>query len=378
MSTHDIHSDIMHRCVDTAWHYASSTQSNPMVGAAIAKNGEVLVYAAHETYGAEHAEVRALNALAAKGISPQGMDVYVTLEPCSTHGKTPPCTEALIAARVARVFIGVCDPTPQHAGHGVRALQEAGIVVHLGIAQDACAQLIEDFYVFTRFQRPYVSAKIAQSIDGRIATPTQESKWITSEASRLYARSLRGRCSAIITGVNTIIADDPQLNTRNTDVQTPHKIILDTHGRVPLSAKILNTPHEPVSIIGTTSFISPHPGVQHIMQNPYDIPAVLAQLAKHRFKHIFIESGPQVLSSFLQESLIDTLYVFIAPKIIGSEGLPSFHTLDYPSLQHVPKAKRISTSHIDDDVLITYAFHEYQRDIIRITKEIAAQCSLDL
>ncbi|MEF3255577.1 MAG: bifunctional diaminohydroxyphosphoribosylaminopyrimidine deaminase/5-amino-6-(5-phosphoribosylamino)uracil reductase RibD, partial [Deferribacterales bacterium] len=203
---------VMQEAVQLALMGKGYTMTNPTVGAVIVKNGEIIGRGYHTGFGMPHAEVEALKDCSE---DPKGADLYVTLEPCSSYGKTPPCTEAIIKAGIKRVFIGVVDPNPQNSGKGIEKLLDAGIEVFLGYAEDLCAEIIEDFAKYIYTGKPYITLKAAASIDGKIATVDGDSKWISNESSRIYVQYMRSVSDAILVGINTVESDNPLLNVRS-------------------------------------------------------------------------------------------------------------------------------------------------------------------
>src|SRR6266487_4216002 len=223
------------------------TSPNPMVGAVLVKRGKIIGRGWHRRAGGPHAEVEALRDAAWRGHDPRGATLYVTLEPCSTHGRTPPCTDAIIAAGIARVVIAATDPNPAHAGRAFRILRRAGIEVVTGVLADEGTRLNESFNHWIVHRTPFVTVKAAMTLDGKIATATGESKWITSEAARAEGMKLRRGADAILVGVNTILADNPSLTVRGVQgskfkVQSSklRRIILDSRARTPLTAKVIS------------------------------------------------------------------------------------------------------------------------------------------
>ncbi|HWN97000.1 MAG TPA: bifunctional diaminohydroxyphosphoribosylaminopyrimidine deaminase/5-amino-6-(5-phosphoribosylamino)uracil reductase RibD, partial [Methylomirabilota bacterium] len=223
------------------------TSPNPMVGAVLVKRGEVIGKGFHRQAGWPHAEIEALRAAEKGGHSARGATLYVTLEPCCTHGRTPPCTEAIVAAGIKRAVVAATDPNPRHAGRGLALLRRAGLAVVKGVLEAEAARLNEAFNHWIAHRTPFVTVKAAMSLDGKIATRTGESKWITGERSRAYSMKLRQGSDAILVGVNTVLADDPSLTVRAVaggrwqvaGLRQPRRIVLDSEARTPLNAKLV-------------------------------------------------------------------------------------------------------------------------------------------
>ena len=228
---------------------AGRVSPNPMVGAVIVKNGKIIGEGWHARYGDLHAERNALADCEKRGENPKGATIYVTLEPCCHHGKTPPCTDALIAAGIARVVIGSEDPNPLVAGKGIRQLREAGIEVSSGVLKEACDRLNRVFFHYITHHTPYVVMKYAITMDGKIAAYTGNSQWITGEAARQNVHRDRNRYTAIMAGIGTVLADDPLLTCRIPEGKNPTRIIADTHLQIPLDAQIVKTAREIPTIL---------------------------------------------------------------------------------------------------------------------------------
>ena len=242
----------MERALKLAQKGLGLTSPNPMVGAVIVKDGKIIGEGYHEKYGGLHAERNALKDCYEKNNSSAGATMYVTLEPCCHHGKTPPCTEAIIAAKIARVVVASNDPNPLVAGKGLKILEEAGIEVVTGVLKKECDDLNKIFFHHIQTKRPFVAMKYAMTMDGKIASYTGASKWITDETARWHVHHLRQQYGAIMVGIGTVLADDPMLNVRTDDilsVKNPVRIICDTGLRIPLESKIVKSSKEIKTII---------------------------------------------------------------------------------------------------------------------------------
>jgi len=303
---------------------------NPMVGAVIVKGDRIIGEGYHEQFGGPHAEI---NALRQAQESVQGTAIYVTLEPCSHYGKTPPCVEALIDRQPARVVIGATDPNPLVAGRGIAALRRSGIDVTLGVMEQACREMNAGFFKFITTGIPYVTLKFAQTIDGRIASVTGHSRWISSPASRTFAHRLRSTHDAILVGAGTVIADDPDLTVRHVKGRNPIRIVVDSHLRLPLGAKILQDQESARTIVATTGQAAPEKmlqlqeqGIETLLVDEFvgeadrgqvNLPKLFRELGKKQIASVLVEGGSAIITSLLKEKLADRLVIIVAPKILG-------------------------------------------------------------
>ena len=277
---------------------AGFTSPNPAVGAAIVSKGRVVARGWHRGAGLPHAEVEALKKIRHAG----GAALYVTLEPCSTHGRTPPCTDAIIAAGIARVVIGAIDPNPAHAGRAVKILKQAGIEVTTGVLEQECLELNKAFNKWIVTKMPYVFAKAGMSLDGRIARPPGEGRWITSPAARAHAHKLRARVDAILIGAGTLRADNPRLTVRGIPgAKQPWRVVLTRSGKLPRKAHL---------------FADAHRGKTLVYRNQ-SLRAVLRDLGKKEITSVLIEGGGDVLGQAFDGRLVDEAHFYIAPLLIG-------------------------------------------------------------
>lgn len=300
----------------------NTTSPNPRVGCVLVRDGNMVGEGWHERAGEPHAEVHALRAA---GEAARGSTVYVTLEPCSHHGRTPPCADALIAAGVTRVVVAVQDPNPQVAGQGIAKLRAAGIEVECGLMEAAARELNIGF--FTRMARgmPWVRSKIASSLDGRTALANGESKWITGAAARQDVQHWRARSCAVLTGIGTVLADDPQLNVREPDtVRQPLRAVVDNGLRLPLDARLLQQ-HGVVVYTSTQdtqkSIALEQAGARVVVlpdaDGQVDAAAVLRDLAAQGCNEVLVEAGSKLNGSLLQAGLVDELLLYLAPQLLG-------------------------------------------------------------
>ncbi|MDJ0738081.1 MAG: bifunctional diaminohydroxyphosphoribosylaminopyrimidine deaminase/5-amino-6-(5-phosphoribosylamino)uracil reductase RibD [Gammaproteobacteria bacterium] len=311
-----------------------TTDPNPRVGCVIVNDGGVVGEGWHRRAGAAHAERLALDAA---GPRAAGATVYVTLEPCAHHGRTPPCADALIAARVARVVAAIEDPNPLVAGHGVARLRDAGIDAAVGLLQADAEALNPGFLMRMRRQRPYVRCKLAMSLDGRTAMASGESQWITGEQARRDVQRLRARSSAIMTGIDTVLADDPSLNVRlgstdlrgvdaSDDVRQPLRVVLDTRLRMLPRARMLQLAGDTLVVCGQgapadseAELREAGADVERLPQigGRIDLQSVLAMLAARDVIELLVESGSTLAGAMLQAGLVDELIVYQAPHLMG-------------------------------------------------------------
>ncbi len=322
--------DYMRMALEEAVKGEGWTNPNPMVGAVIVKDGRVIGKGFHERYGRLHAE---RNAIADCRESMEGATIYVTLEPCCHHGKQPPCTEAIIRERFARVVIGSDDPNPLVAGKGVRILREHGIQVDTGVEKEACDALNPVFFHYIRTGRPYVAMKYAMTADGKIATYTGASKWITGEAARQEVQKARHRYAGIMVGVNTVLADDPMLNCRLPGGHSPVRIICDTHLRTPLEAQVVRTAGEIPTILATactdedTQKKYRERGCEVLWipkkDGHIDLALLMERLGEKKIDSILLEGGGSLNYSALQAGIVNKVQTYLAPKLFGGEGAKS-------------------------------------------------------
>lgn len=300
---------------------------NPMVGAIIVKNGKVIGEGYHEAFGQAHAEVNAFNSLIEDAA---GATIYVTLEPCSHYGKTPPCVDKIIENKISRVIVGAFDPNPVVSGKGVKKLRDVGIEVITGVLEDECTKINEVFMKYIVSKKPFVILKSAMSLDGKIATSKGESKWITGEKSRVEVHKLRNEVSAIMVGVNTIINDNPQLTCRLENGRNPIRIVVDSTLRIPIESKVISDIAEAKTIIATTDKGSSdkileltNAGVTVLIikskDGRVDLQELMIELGNLNIDSILLEGGGILNFSALDQGIVDKIQIYISPKIIGGE-----------------------------------------------------------
>ncbi len=313
----------MRRALDLAERGRGFVEPNPLVGAVVVRDGQLVGAGWHQKFGEAHAEV---HALAEAGEAAGGATLYVTLEPCCHQGKTPPCTDTILCSGVRRVLAAMLDPFPRVAGGGFATLRAAGIEVEVGLCEPAARRLNAPYLTLLAQGRPYVHAKWAMTLDGKIATRTGHSQWISNEASRRRVHELRGRMDAILVGIGTVRADNPQLTARPPGPRLATRIILDSTARLPLDSHLVTTARSIPTLIVTGDHA---PSVARselaargveVLALPGERPApsaLLAELGRRRMTNLLVEGGGEVLGSFFDAGLIDEVHVFLAPRLIG-------------------------------------------------------------
>ena len=347
------------RTIKLARKGSGSVNPNPLVGCVIAKNGEIVGEGYHACFGKEHAEVVALRNA---GENARGATLYVNLEPCCHYGKTPPCTEAIIKAGINRVVIGMVDPNPLVNQQGIKILRQHDIEVKTGVEEQASRALNRVFIKYITTGMPYITLKIAQSMDGRVATITGHSRWITSQPARVEAHRIRNESDAIIVGIGTVLADDPQLTVRHVAGKSPVRVVLDSHLKIPLSAQLLTDDHVHQTIVATVSGDSSKIAAikktgAHIWQFPNDqngripLPELLKKMADARLSAVMVEGGAQVNTSFLKEKMVDHIIIAIAPKIIGA-GIEAIGDLGVLTVDQGIELVDVKTGQLGPDLVV--------------------------
>ncbi|MBE6876940.1 MAG: bifunctional diaminohydroxyphosphoribosylaminopyrimidine deaminase/5-amino-6-(5-phosphoribosylamino)uracil reductase RibD [Ruminococcus sp.] len=354
--------EYMLRAVRLAQNGIGFVNPNPLVGAVIVKNGKIIGEGWHEQYGQPHAE---RNALKNCTESPEGAEIYVTLEPCCHHGKQPPCTEALIEAGIRKVYIGSDDPNPLVAGKGTAQLRQAGIEVQTGVCQAECDKLNKIFFHYITTKTPYCMMKIAMTADGKTATRTGLSRWITNEASRHHVHETRKQFAGIMCGIGTVIADNPALTCRTENPHNPTRIICDTHLRIPLDCNIVRTADEIPTIVATTSQdkaklekLQKH-GVQILKvksdEGHINLKSLMKKLGEQGIDSVLLEGGACLHESALRAGIVQHLQIYIAPKIFG--GVSAKTAVGGLGVDEVETAYRLSAPEIrtfGSDILLDY------------------------
>lgn len=339
---------MMSRALQLAERGLYSTDPNPRVGCVLVRDGLIVGEGWHEVAGGPHAEIVALEAA---GGSAQGATAYVTLEPCCHHGKTPPCSEALLEAGVTRVIAAMEDPNPQVAGQGLEQLRSAGVEVASGLLQAQAEALNPGFVRRMREKRPFVRCKLAMSLDGRTAMASGESQWITGSAARHDVHRLRARSSAMMSGIGTVLADNPSLTVRNPDdslaERQPLRVVLDPHLSTPVEAKFLKQPGNSLIVTATEE-----QGVQQQLEqagaeviclpsgpDAIDLRALMTVLAEREINEVMLETGAILSGAALRAGVIDELVIYMAPKLMGDGARGLFHT---PGLESLADAVELS------------------------------------
>lgn len=345
-----------------------SVEPNPAVGAILVKANQVVGKGWHRKFGGPHAEINALQDCETLGVDPRGAMMYITLEPCCHQAKTGPCTEAIIAAGVAKVIVAAIDPSEHANGKGIEQLRNAGIEVQTGVCEAQARLLNAPFFKFTGTGKTWVILKWAQSIDGKVAyaDTNRERQWISGEESRKDVHKLRRRVQAILVGINTVIADDPLMTARPSKGKKPARIVLDRNLRIPLGCKLLATAKKvPVLILTSQQALLENPQiVEKITKKGVEVLAfprgqgrsnlcfLLDELAKRDVAQLLVEGGPTVIAAFLKERLADQIVVYITSKILGGSGSVPI-TEAMAQLTEVVGLHHVEIEHFGDDIRLT-------------------------
>ena len=342
------------------------TSPNPMVGSIVVKDGRVVGRGSHIKAGAPHGEVVALEDA---GVQAKGATLYITLEPCCHYGggkRTPPCTRAIIAAGIRRVVAAMRDPNPLVSGQGLEELRQAGIAVKLSVLETEAAALNEVFIKYITTKRPFVLLKVAASLDGKIATVTGESRWITNERSRLLVHQLRDQVDAVMVGINTVLRDDPLLTTRlpGGGGRDPMRIVVDTHLRIPCEARLLAASATACTLIATSPAAPTDKRLQlegagaKILVVEGDGPGIplgplMDQLGAMQVTSILLEGGGELHCSALRAGIVDKVLYFLAPKLIGGRSAPmAIGGQGFARLEEAVSLERMQVRQLDGDLLI--------------------------
>lgn len=320
----------MQRALTLARRGEGRVNPNPLVGAVVVRDGAILGEGWHEAFGGLHAERNAFASCAGNGQAAKGATLYVTLEPCCHYGKTPPCTDAVIKNGISRVVVGSFDPNPLVSGGGIHLLREAGITVETGVLQAQCDELNEVFFHYIREKTPYVTMKYAMTLDGKVATGAGHSKWITESPARVRVHEDRNRHMAIMTGVGSVLADDPMLNCRIPDGRWPIRLICDTQLRTPTQARVIRTaPEQPTWILTCctekerqAAYIEQGCRILELEEKDghVDLQKAMERLGKEGIDSIYLEGGPELNASALAAGIVQSVHCYIAPKLFGGEA----------------------------------------------------------
>jgi diaminohydroxyphosphoribosylaminopyrimidine deaminase/5-amino-6-(5-phosphoribosylamino)uracil reductase len=340
------------------------TSPNPAVGAVIVKDGALVGMGYTQPAGSEHAEVMALNQAGDKA---RGATMYVTLEPCCHYGRTPPCTDAIIAAGISEVYVALIDPNPLVSGRGIKKLNEAGIKTHVGTCKKEACEINEAYIKHITTGLPFVIAKFAMSLDGKIATKTGDSKWITSEEARRYAHALRHTVDAIMVGANTVVLDNPYLTARGCGGKggikksQPIRLVVDSKGKVPLDAHIFESPGEvllavsaPFDPVKKDKYIQRGAEVLELpsREGLVDLVKLMEVLGKRGIVTILVEGGGKLLGSLFDHGLVDKVLVFISPMIIGGNSAVSVGGNGVENVAQALRLNRVKTMKFGEDLMV--------------------------
>lgn len=336
------------------------TSPNPMVGCVVVKNGEIVAEGYHEKYGEYHAE---RNALLSCKEDLQGAELYVTLEPCCHHGKTPPCTEIIIERGIKKVYVGSMDSNPLVGGKGVKILEDAGIQVECGILKEECDKLNEVFFHYIEKKTPYAVMKYAMTLDGKIAAYTGDSKWVTGEAARNHVQILRKKYSGILVGIGTVEADDPMLNCRIEEGVDPVRIICDSKLSISLESNIVKTAKKIKTVIAYTNGTAEKKEKLESMgmtlistgeTGEVDLKILMTELGKMGIDSVLIEGGGQIHAAALEAGIVNKVYAYIAPKLIGGDKAKTpVGGTGLEKMSEAWKLKDIEIEQIGEDILVT-------------------------
>ena len=340
---------------------AGRTSPNPMVGAVLVRGGKIVGAGYHHFAGGDHAEINALKQAGAKA---KGATLYITLEPCCHQGRTPPCTRALIAAGVRRVVAGAQDPNPLVGGRGFQQLRRAGIPVRAGVCQQEAARLIEAFSKFVTKRLPFVTVKLAATLDGKLASASGDARWISSERSRARVQRWRNEMDAVLVGAGTVRADDPLLTCRIAGGRNPYRVVLDSRLRIPPAAQLLHLPDPDKTIIATTEKapVRKVRALEKLGVAVWRLPSgndrvpwrpLLRKLAGMGVVTVLIEGGAAVAASALKDKMVDKLELFYAPKIVGGDGRAMIGALGIDKIARALTVRRFDIRRSGADLLLS-------------------------
>jgi diaminohydroxyphosphoribosylaminopyrimidine deaminase / 5-amino-6-(5-phosphoribosylamino)uracil reductase len=368
----------MQRALRLARRGYGTTSPNPMVGAVLVKAGKVVGQGWHHRAGEPHAEIEALRDAERRGQNVKGATLYVTLEPCCTQGRTPPCTQAIIAAGLRKVVVGATDPNPRHVGKGFERLRRAGVAVEQGVLAGECERLNEAFNHWIVGRTPFVIVKAGMTLDGKIATASGESKWITSEQARACGMELRGGVDAILVGINTVLADDPSLTFRpaQSKGRGEHRLrrfVLDTRARTPLSARVVSDADAELTTIVVSELaarqrvaalakkvrvlvvpVAKRAGTEGTRYSALDLRWVLRKLGEEEVTSLLVEGGGEVNASFLLQGLAQRVVFFYAPKVLGGrDSRPAVGGLGARNLDEALELSAVEWRRLGPDLMLT-------------------------
>ncbi len=347
---------MMQRCIELARRALGRTTPNPLVGAVIVQDGKIIGEGFHPAAGQPHAEVFALREA---GKQARGATIYVNLEPCNHHGRTPPCSEALVKAGVSKVVVGMVDPNPKVSGGGIERLKAAGIEVVVGVEETACRQLNEAFIHRILYQRPLGILKYAMTLDGKIAATSGHSKWVTSQESRTYVHQLRSACDAVIVGSNTVLADNPYLTSHNPNFPNPLRVVMSRTLNLPMDANLWQIDQAPTLVL-TEAGANPDlqqwlkkKGVEVVELTLLTPSQVMAYLYDRQLSSVLWECGGTLAASAITDGTVQKVIVFIAPKIIGGKFAPSpVGDLGLATMTDALKLERVTWRQLGSDYVV--------------------------
>lgn len=351
----------MKRCIELALRGAGNVSPNPMVGSVVVHDGRIIGEGWHERYGEPHAEVNAIGSVRDRELLPEST-LYVNLEPCSHFGKTPPCADLIVSAKIPRVIVGCRDPHEKVAGRGIAKLEQAGIDVTVGVLGPESERLNEAFLTSHREGRPFVAIKIAQTLDGSIATALGVSKWITGAESRTEVHRLRSRYDAVLSSASTVLADDAELTVRHCDGRQPLRVLLDRRLQVPVEAKVFNGAAK--TIVFAAKEAAEPCRISHLAAREIevvtvgetggglDLGQVFAELHRRRVLSVMSEGGSRLSAALVRSGFVDKYHMFVAPKLFGGDGLASFASLDVVHPEHPVRLRFAGSCMCGEDLLI--------------------------
>lgn len=350
----------MSQALHLARRGAGKVSPNPMVGAVIVRGGEIIGRGYHRYFGGKHAEIEAMEDAGGKV---EGATMYVTLEPCCHFGKTPPCLDALLNHRIGRVVIGVEDSNPEVRGKSIEALRGSGVETEVGVLEDECYELNRPYFKYMKTGFPFVTVKFAQTLDGRIASVSGNSRWISSEPSLELAHRLRSLHDSVMVGIGTILADDPSLTVRKVRGRSPVRLVLDGKLHIPLGAEVLKGQNVTPTMVITTPRADKKKlsslkdkGIEVLTiredeRGEVDLKELLFYLGRRNISSILVEGGSEVITSFLREGLVDRVIAVIAPKIMG-KGVEAVGDLGIGDVNHTLKLSFVKTYRKGEDLVI--------------------------
>jgi len=369
--THESH--YIRRALQLARRGQGRVEPNPMVGAVLVRDGRIIGEGYHARFGGPHAEIVAIRDGRRRGQEVAGSDLYVTLEPCCHVGKTPPCTQAVIDAGIARVFVAMEDPDPRMRGGGLAQLRQAGIEVHIGLGESKARSLNEPFIKRTVVGLPWVIAKWAQTLDGRVATRTGDSKWISSDRSRQFVHRLRSRVDAVMVGIGTVLADDPRLTARHVKPKRPaRRVVVDPDVKLPATARLLREAGPGLTLAVRQGLLAePSPRVLELAEAGVELVGLpedsadgsrllLRPLLEHlatgrEATNVLVEGGPRLLGALLREGLVDQVLAFVAPRLLGdTEARAAVEGLHRPRIAEATGLRLTGLRRVGEDVLLDY------------------------